>query len=477
MSALDWPGWCRGRQGRGPRDRGAARARRRATRRSRAGRRRRFAARRRLRHRRRRVGAPGRRGTASACPRRRAERTGGRSTDREAERLAAIVEAAWTSSTRSPPRRRPSCARARAAAGATRDKIVEHVVGADDGYAREHRPQGAESPERPDGRPRSGPRCSRVLRQPSGRLAARRTQVAARYAARRIAWHALDHAWEIEDRTEPRSGGGSTGSARSGLGLDRRLAASDARSRAASPTSSAGVRPAARSCRTPCRRPPSTASRPVALADQRMVEEPRRRRPAQQRAEPDLAGGRVEQVPAADDEVDALAQVVDDDARTRRSSCRPGRGRAGRRRGRLAAAAARRSRSIPALLAGARARPAGPCRVLGERRARGSRPGSPARPRPPVRSRPRGERRPDAVAARRPGRGAEPRKRRLVAPASDWRYGVSRRTRRAARRRRTRASSRSSSSAASYSGRERCRSWSSIRSTTLPPAARARPHT
>jgi hypothetical protein len=24
-----------------------------------------------------------------------------------------------------------------------------------------------------------------------------------RYAARRIAWHALDHAWEIEDRSEP----------------------------------------------------------------------------------------------------------------------------------------------------------------------------------------------------------------------------------------------------------------------------------
>jgi hypothetical protein len=25
----------------------------------------------------------------------------------------------------------------------------------------------------------------------------------ARYAARRIAWHALDHAWEIEDRAGP----------------------------------------------------------------------------------------------------------------------------------------------------------------------------------------------------------------------------------------------------------------------------------
>jgi len=24
-----------------------------------------------------------------------------------------------------------------------------------------------------------------------------------RYAARRIAWHALDHAWEMQDRAEP----------------------------------------------------------------------------------------------------------------------------------------------------------------------------------------------------------------------------------------------------------------------------------
>ncbi len=30
----------------------------------------------------------------------------------------------------------------------------------------------------------------------------------ARYAARRIAWHALDHAWEIEDRREPDQPGG-----------------------------------------------------------------------------------------------------------------------------------------------------------------------------------------------------------------------------------------------------------------------------
>ncbi len=27
-----------------------------------------------------------------------------------------------------------------------------------------------------------------------------------RYATRRLAWHVLDHAWEIEDRTEPAAG-------------------------------------------------------------------------------------------------------------------------------------------------------------------------------------------------------------------------------------------------------------------------------
>jgi hypothetical protein len=42
-----------------------------------------------------------------------------------------------------------------------------------------------------------------VLRQPSdGSPLAGRTWTA-RYAAHRIAWHALDHAWEIEDRSEP----------------------------------------------------------------------------------------------------------------------------------------------------------------------------------------------------------------------------------------------------------------------------------
>ena len=42
-----------------------------------------------------------------------------------------------------------------------------------------------------------------VLRTPSdGSPMAGRTWTV-RYAARRIAWHALDHAWEMEDRSTP----------------------------------------------------------------------------------------------------------------------------------------------------------------------------------------------------------------------------------------------------------------------------------
>jgi len=82
--------------------------------------------------------------------------------------------------------------------------MVGHVVEADHAYAREI---GVRLPEAHFGE-RDAIRAERsamldVLRRPSdgGLLAERRwTQ---RYAARRIAWHALDHAWEMEDRSEP----------------------------------------------------------------------------------------------------------------------------------------------------------------------------------------------------------------------------------------------------------------------------------
>ena len=42
-----------------------------------------------------------------------------------------------------------------------------------------------------------------VLRRPSDGSRVVEKGWPPRYVARRIAWHALDHAWEIEDKSEP----------------------------------------------------------------------------------------------------------------------------------------------------------------------------------------------------------------------------------------------------------------------------------
>ena len=44
---------------------------------------------------------------------------------------------------------------------------------------------------------------SRVLRLPSDGAPLVAKGWPLRYAARRIAWHVLDHTWEMEDRSEP----------------------------------------------------------------------------------------------------------------------------------------------------------------------------------------------------------------------------------------------------------------------------------
>ena len=82
--------------------------------------------------------------------------------------------------------------------------MIGHVLEADHAYARE---LGVRLPEPHLGEDRAiaAERSAvlDILGLPSdgGPLADRRwTQ---RYAARRIAWHALDHAWEMEDRSEP----------------------------------------------------------------------------------------------------------------------------------------------------------------------------------------------------------------------------------------------------------------------------------
>jgi hypothetical protein len=127
-----------------------------------------------------------------------------RTTKVDAERLASLVEAAWAIFDRVAERSPAELRKGPRGGGRDRDKMIDHVIGADHAYAHEIGLRGPE-PSRADRGTVDAERSAvlEVLRQPSNGspLADRRwTQ---RYAARRIAWHALDHAWEMEDRSEP----------------------------------------------------------------------------------------------------------------------------------------------------------------------------------------------------------------------------------------------------------------------------------
>ena len=122
----------------------------------------------------------------------------------EAARLAALVEAAWANfdrTARAAPRELRKGPR-----GGGRDtlNVFAHVMDADRAYANEIGVKVREfAPD--DGAAIRAMRQAvlEVLRaaRDGEPLADRRWP--ARYAAHRIAWHALDHAWEIEDRSTP----------------------------------------------------------------------------------------------------------------------------------------------------------------------------------------------------------------------------------------------------------------------------------
>ena len=115
----------------------------------------------------------------------------------EAKRQAAIVEAAWTVFDRIAAAAPEVLRKGPRGGGRDRSKVVEHVNGADDAYASVMGIKGVR-----DVAARREAMLE-ILRQPSDGSPVAGKKWPPRYAARRIAWHALDHAWEIEDRTEP----------------------------------------------------------------------------------------------------------------------------------------------------------------------------------------------------------------------------------------------------------------------------------
>jgi hypothetical protein len=123
--------------------------------------------------------------------------------DNEAERLARLVEAAWTIFARVAAGAPAELRKGPRGGGRDRDKMIGHVIESDWYYARELGLK-LKAPK-PDDRPAVESMRAAMLdvlsQQSDGSPVAGRTWTA-RYAARRIAWHAIDHAWEMEDRSE-----------------------------------------------------------------------------------------------------------------------------------------------------------------------------------------------------------------------------------------------------------------------------------
>lgn len=112
-------------------------------------------------------------------------------TKAQAERLADLVEATWRVFDKVVRASPAELRKGPRGGGRDRDKMVAHVVDAEASYFRKVGVR--------DGRD-AFLGALRAARQAQPELATKTWPW--RYAARRVAWHVLDHAWEMEDRAE-----------------------------------------------------------------------------------------------------------------------------------------------------------------------------------------------------------------------------------------------------------------------------------
>ena len=99
----------------------------------------------------------------------------------------------------------PTLRKGRRGGGRDRDKMIDHVLGADHAYALRVAASSSRPARSTIARAVLVERHAvlEVLGEPSDGSPLAGRKWPQRYAARRIAWHALDHAWEMEDRTDP----------------------------------------------------------------------------------------------------------------------------------------------------------------------------------------------------------------------------------------------------------------------------------
>lgn len=140
--------------------------------------------------------------TAFGAPGRVAELDLHRVTSADARRLTDLVIACWGVLADVALQAPTGLRRGPRGGGRDRDAVVAHVEEAERSYAR------SIGVRLPASAPMADVRASivEVLGLSSDGSPLPGGAWSQRYAARRIAWHVLDHAWEIEDRSEPAPG-------------------------------------------------------------------------------------------------------------------------------------------------------------------------------------------------------------------------------------------------------------------------------
>lgn len=129
----------------------------------------------------------------------------GRPTDAtDGQRLVRLARAAWALLDSVAARAPADLRKGPRGGGRDRDAILAHVVAAEIAYARRiglrlREPAPGDLPAASAVRAA----IADVLARPGDGGPIPGGRWPARYAARRIAWHVLDHAWEIEDRADP----------------------------------------------------------------------------------------------------------------------------------------------------------------------------------------------------------------------------------------------------------------------------------
>jgi hypothetical protein len=120
-------------------------------------------------------------------------------TAREAKRMIDLLEACWTHLDRTVANAPAALRKGPRGGGRDRDAMFDHVLGAEMGYARHI---GARL-KQPDGLDKAAVRAFRKSILEAFANPNRAEKWPVQYIARRTAWHALDHAWEMEDRSKP----------------------------------------------------------------------------------------------------------------------------------------------------------------------------------------------------------------------------------------------------------------------------------